>query len=157
MRGWRVHSGVVVLKLELKRTRFLTRATIGELFVDGVFLCYTLEDVVREQPGVPVEEWKIPGETAIPVGDYRVAITWSNRFARMLPQLMDVPGFTGIRIHPGNASNDTEGCILVGRSVIGDTLAESRAVFMPLLDAIANAKGEVRIEVSGPILESAVA
>jgi len=88
-------------------------ATIGQLYVNGEHECYTLEDEVREGP-------KVPGETAIPEGRYRVTITRSNRFSKaaghdvFTPELQDVPGFSGIRIHKGNWAKDTEGCILVG-------------------------------------------
>lgn len=98
--------------LELKLTRkFLTPdSTIGELTINGGFECWTLEDTVRPA-GV-----KIPGKTAIPAGRYEVIINQSARFKRELPLLLKVPNFAGIRIHAGNTSADTEGCILVGQS-----------------------------------------
>jgi hypothetical protein len=77
------------------------------------FVCWTLEDPVREIPGRPVSSWKIPKETAIPFGAYRVSLTMSNRFKVVLPLLCDVPGFTGVRLHGGNTDEDTEGCPLV--------------------------------------------
>lgn len=118
--------------------------TIGKLYIDGVDMCYTLEDIVREE--------KVYGETAIPAGRYRVDITWSNRFQRDLPLLVDVPNFTGVRIHPGNTDKDTHGCILVGTHVSpnGDAITESRAafdrVFSEIRDAIEQGE-EVWIEV----------
>jgi len=102
------------MKLELKRLKFGEDYTIGRLSLDGRFLCYTLEDKVREVIGEPVSNWKVQNQTAIPVGVYPVIITMSARFKVRLPLLMDVPGFSGIRIHTGNSSKDTEGCILVG-------------------------------------------
>ena len=96
------------MNLELQRLYHLKQCTIGTLSIDGLFVCYTLEDIVRP-PGV-----KIPGDTAIPEGEYRVIVDWSNRFQRFMPKLLDVPGFEGIRIHPGNTHKDTSGCILVG-------------------------------------------
>lgn len=103
--------------LELKLTRWPRETkgyTAGVLTANGSFLCNTMEDQVREIPGQPVEKWKIRGETAIPRGRYRVRLSMSPRFKRVLPELLDVPGFTGIRIHRGNTAKDTEGCILVG-------------------------------------------
>ena len=82
--------------------------TLGTMTFDDGYVCQTLEDPVRPD-GV-----KLIGDTAIPSGTYRVTITRSQRFQRMLPILHSVPMFEGIRIHPGNNKADTTGCILVG-------------------------------------------
>jgi hypothetical protein len=117
--------------------------TIGELLVDGVHECWTLEDVVR-----PNGE-KVYGETAIPYGTYKVGITFSNRFQRDLPLLYDVPDFSGIRIHPGNTAADTHGCLLVGQHKTSTSVTESRlafdALFPKIRDAIERGE-EVTIE-----------
>ena len=123
----------------LRRTQHSPRSTIGELYLDGKFLCYTLEDTVREVVGVPVKVWKVPGETAIPAGVYGLTITKSPRFGRELPLLIDVPGFLGVRIHTGNRPEDTEGCILVGNKVGTDQVIESRGAFTALFDIIEGA------------------
>lgn len=118
------------MKLTLKRIHIMPGYTVGEISVDGVKMGYTLEDEVREKEGVPVEKWKVPGKTAIPAGEYLVTITMSARFKRLLPLLADVPGFSGVRIHPGNKSEDTEGCILVGATWGGgDWISNSRGAF----------------------------
>jgi hypothetical protein len=109
------------LELTLTREPSADGCTIGKLSVDGVFECFALEDVVRDGP-------KVAHETAIPAGRYRVIINRSERFGRMLPRLVAVPGFDGILIHPGNTAADTSGCILVGqgrglKSIIGSQLA----------------------------------
>ena len=100
------------MQLMLLRRWFYDDCTIGEMMNDdgpeSPRLCYTLEDQVRSGP-------KVDGQTAIPAGRYKIQITESTRFKRRLPLLVDVPGFAGIRIHPGNTSADTEGCILVGQ------------------------------------------
>lgn len=85
--------------------------TIGKLYINGVFLCSTLEDKVRT---LDTTEDKIYGETAIPEGRYEVILSYSKRFNKILPELLNVPFFKGIRIHAGNDKEDTEGCILVG-------------------------------------------
>lgn len=94
--------------LELKRDPSNEVCTIGNLYVDGSWECYTLEDIVRAE--------KVHGETAIPAGSYDVIVSLSPRFKKQLPLVQNVPGFQGIRIHPGNVAADTEGCILPGQT-----------------------------------------
>ena len=112
------------MEIQVRRRKSSAYSTLSEIYVDGELVCFALEDPVRERPGVPVEEWKIKGETAIPAGRYRVQIMWSPRFARFLPRLQDVPGFVGVLIHPGNYPRDTEGCILPGTQIAGDAVVE---------------------------------
>jgi hypothetical protein len=125
--------------LTLKRRASSSKATIGELFVNDSpeRLCYTLEDVAREL--------KIQDETCIPEGAYVVVIDKSNRFGRLMPHVLNVEGFEGIRIHYGNTDKDTEGCILVGLTLVSDDfISKSREAFS-LLFAILNdafTKGE---------------
>lgn len=123
---------VVQMKLRLERQDCGLLCTIGELLIDGAHCCWTLEDRVREREGEAVETWKLHGETAIPRGTYNVVVTHSQRFGRELPLLENVPGFEGIRIHPGNTAKDTEGCILVGRNKASAIVTESRAAFNEL-------------------------
>ncbi len=120
------------MKLQVIRNCGAT-CTIGKLLIDGVFECYTLEDVVR-----PIGE-KVFGETAIPYGEYDVIITYSPHFQRDLPLLLSVPNFEGVRIHPGNTAADTEGCLLVGLERTGTTVTQSRLAFDALFPKIRNA------------------
>ena len=135
------------MELLLQREPSSEACTLGGLLVDGRSFCWTLEDPVRERPGEPVANWKIPGRTAIPAGRYRVRLTWSQRFRRVLPLLDEVPGFAGIRIHAGNMAEDTEGCILVGFGRIRDGVTESRRALEALLETLRAAEGEIRIEI----------
>lgn len=132
------------MKLLLLRDTFTDESTTGELFVDGVFECFILEDRVRPK-GV-----KVYGKTAIPEGVYEIVITKSVRFKRFLPLLLNVPKFSGIRIHPGNKAVDTEGCLLPGTKRARNVVFESRKAFDRLFTRIkaAKAKGEkVTIEI----------
>ena len=105
------------MKLVLQRTHQVGPRTFGELSVDGRRLCYTLEDEIREQSGVPVAIWKIKGATAIPSGTYRVSLEYSPRFGPDTLTVHDVPGFDGVRMHAGNTEADTEGCPLLGMAI----------------------------------------
>ena len=109
------------MKIEVKRLYKTENSTIGELTIDGKFECFTLEDKEREV--------KIKGETAIPKGKYKVIINQSNRFKKLLPLLLEVKGFEGVRIHAGNSNHDTEGCILVGKNRSKDYVSQSRKAF----------------------------
>lgn len=128
-------------------------ATIGDVYIDGVRDCYSIEDEIREIPGRPVAEWKIPGKTAIPQGKYRVVLTKSQRFGKVLPEVLMVEGYSGVRIHSGNKSEDTEGCILVGEDAQDHTITRSKEALLELMAAISQALdgGEaVFIEIENP-------
>ena len=131
-----------MMSIAVIRVRRETDATIGHLFIDGVFTCFTLEDLEREE--------KIPEKTAIPGGKYRVKMDWSDHFQKVMPHVMDVPGFEGVRIHSGNTAKDTEGCILVGLTAIGNQIGQSRLafekVFKEIVSALTN-KEEVWLEI----------
>lgn len=98
----------LVMEITVRRRALRPTYTIGSMYVDGAYLCDTLEDAVRSV--------KIPGETAIPAGTYEVIVNRSPRFRRDLPRLVDVPGFNGVLIHRGNTPADTSGCVLVGEN-----------------------------------------
>lgn len=110
------------MELTLSRNLFTDISTIGDLYWRGIWECFTLEDPVREGP-------KIPGNTAIPEGRYEVVIDWSDRFKRLMPHILNVPDFTGIRIHVLNTAEETEGCIGVGQRKIIDKILGSKRAF----------------------------
>jgi hypothetical protein len=142
------------MQLVLQRQPSANGCTIGRLTIDGQPECWTLEDVVRP-PGAP----KVYGQTAIPAGTYRVTVSMSPRFKTRLPLLLAVPGFEGIRIHPGNTEDDTEGCILVGQDKGKNAILRSRAAFEKLLPKLeaALARGEpITIEIRAAEVQPAV-
>lgn len=118
------------MKLSLERKHGTKDWTEGKLFIDGVYFCDTLEDQER-----PV---KIKSQTAIPTGHYKVVLTMSNRFKKVMPLLLNVANFEGIRIHSGNTKEDTEGCILVGRKIKEGVVGKSRDTFNLLMKKLAN-------------------
>ena len=134
------------MELTLNRIFLGSSATIGELLINDKHLCDTLEDRVRP------EGEKVYGKTAIPEGTYEVKLTHSPRFKKILPEILNVPNFSGIRIHTGNSSKVTEGCILVG-TWLGekeDWVGNSRIAFdelMTLLEEATNNKEKVTITV----------
>ena len=135
------------MKLMVKRFEYGSNYTIGKLYINDSteFECYTLEDTVRE-PGV-----KVQNETAIPAGTYTVEIDYSPHFDKMLPHILNVPMFEGVRIHSGNDDKDTEGCVLVGKTWTGgDWVGESRAAFdklFPKMQAANKAKETITITI----------
>ena len=117
------------MKLRLERLWPKPTYTVGRLYVDGQLFCNTLEDKVADlnRNGMfDGTEKKVPGETAIPYGTYRVFYGWSPRFGRNLPRLLNVTAFEGILIHPGNTAEESAGCILVGKNSEVGRLTQSR-------------------------------
>jgi len=108
------------MKITVKREFFTDTETIGSMFINDKFFCYTLEDKDRMLHQLQIESeiktQKKFGVTAIPSGTYRVILTLSNRFKRVMPEVLKVKGFSGIRIHGGNTHESTEGCILVANT-----------------------------------------
>ena len=125
------------MNLTLGRGPSSAKSTIGELDINGVRECYVLEDVDRflEKGGI-----KIPGRTAIPRGIYRIILDWSDRFKCLMFLLVDVPGFTGVRIHAGNTAENTDGCLLTGQTkekdFVGQSVAALKNLTMKILSAM---------------------
>lgn len=137
------------MNLELRRIALRDTYTIGRLYVDGRYFCDTLEDRVRHLDREP----KVPGRTAIPAGRYGVVVNISPKFRRMLPLLLDVPGFSGVRIHRGNTDADTAGCPLVGENKIVGRLVNSTPYELRLTDMLLEAQGkgcDIHITVTNP-------
>lgn len=120
------------MKLELNRIAEKPLYTIGRLFVDGKYFCDTLEDRCRDLD----KEEKVMHETAIPAGVYEVIVNVSVKFKRKLPLLLNVPYFTGIRIHRGNTDKDTSGCILVGENRLPGRVINSTGYELRLTELI---------------------
>ena len=121
--------------------------TIGDLCIDGVFFCNTLEDKDRglrqTDPIERIKAVKVPSQTAIPIGAYKVSMDvispkysgvafYKSLCGGRVPRVMDVPGFDGILIHAGNTAADTAGCLLVGRNKAVGKVLDSKATFTEL-------------------------
>lgn len=126
------------MKLILTRDTLKDDCTLGTLEAGGKTF-YTCEDAVRDE--------KIAGMTAIPYGEYGVELTFSPRFKKVLPLLIDVPNFAGVRIHAGNTAADTEGCILIGKTRWPNGVGESRAAMAELMGILDEAVEPITIEI----------
>ena len=129
------------MKLKLVRKYKCPNYTIGHLYINDKYFCDTLEDKVRQLDSI---EDKIKHKTAIPKGKYKVVVTMSPRFKRLLPLLLNVPFFEGIRIHRGNDENDTSGCIIVGENKIKGKVINSTYYEKKLVELL---KNEENIEI----------
>ncbi len=134
------------MKLKLIRKYCNETYTIGKLYIDEIYYCDTLEDTVRDL----TKENKVYAQTAIPSGIYKVVVTMSNKFKRLLPLLLNVPYFEGIRIHIGNTANDSAGCILVGENKVKGKVINSSKYEIDLTNKMLSAqnnKEEITIEI----------
>lgn len=135
--------------LELKVVRAWKKPTytIGKFFVDGERLFESLEDKDRgltsDMPLAEIKKKKVYGETAIPTGRYRVKLTYSPKFRRILPEVLDVKGFSGIRIHAGNTAKDSLGCLLVGWNKKTGMVVDSRKALQKLMSILDNTTREI--------------
>jgi hypothetical protein len=120
------------LEIRVVRKHFTPESTIGDLLIDEAFHCHTLEDVVRTGA-------KVFGQTAIPAGRYEVVMSMSNRFKKVMPELKNVPGFAGVRIHKGNTAANTEGCLLVGMEMGPDRIWNCTPAYDGLVKRISGA------------------
>jgi len=123
--------------------------TFGELLIEGLHFCYTLE-----RPWLNDE----PDVSCIPIGTYEVRMEWSPSWERMMPHLQNVPGRSGILIHPLNWVRQTEGCIGVGDSISGDMLQKSDDADDRFLAWFASVGNEANVTISyQPVAQPAVA
>lgn len=148
--------------LELDRIFRTNEYSIGELRIDGVYLCDTLEDPVRPLPetcpntikGSPCKcKEKVYGDTAVPAGTYKVKLSYSSRFKRIMPEICSVPHFLGIRIHKGNKTANTEGCVLVGTwdGLREDWISDSTIAYnklMGILQKATDSKENITININ---------
>lgn len=144
------------MKLKIDRRWRKATYTVGILYVDGARFCETLEDkdrgLFQGDTLAQIKSLKVYGETAIPIGRYTVSMeVLSPKYAGVkwykdlcggkMPRLLDVPGFDGILIHPGNTALDSYGCILVGRNTKVGMVTQSKDTFKKLYKMMKAAHG----------------
>ena len=141
------------MNITLDRIAKKAKYTIGKLYINDQYFCDTLEDTDRGLTQSMTEQQigskKVYGETAIPTGTYRIIISYSNKFKKQMPLLLNVPGFAGIRIHSGNTEKDSLGCILVGKNKAVGKVLESRDTYSKLFSILqeANKKETIKITI----------
>lgn len=139
------------MELLLKRIFRGDKYMIGHLYINGDYWSDVLEDADRgltdDMSEEQIKKIKIYGKTAIPTGRYKVEVTYSPKFKRYLPILLNVKGFTGIRIHSGNTHEDTLGCLLVGFNKEKGKVLNSRVTSDKLTALLRNCEEEIHITI----------
>ena len=124
------------MRLTLKRIANKDNYCIGKLYINGKYFCDTLEDRDRglddSMTEADILKEKKYGQTAIPTGIYTVLLTYSPKYKKVMPLINNVKGYSGIRIHSGNTSKDTLGCLLVGKNTVVGRLTDSRNTYNAL-------------------------
>lgn len=140
------------MNITLNRIAKKPKYTIGKLYIDGEYFCDTIEDTDRgltqTMTDAQIKSKKVHGQTAIPTGTYKVIISYSNKFKRQMPLLLNVPGFLGIRIHSGNTEKDTEGCLIVGKNKVVGKVIESKDTYNKLFSILCEANKKEAIKIT---------
>lgn len=138
------------MEILVKRIAKKSKYTIGKMYIDGQYICDTLEDADRglnqNMSLKEINSKKVYGETAIPTGTYKVDMntvspkfksrTWAKPYGGKLPRLVSVPGYDGVLIHPGNKAEDTLGCILVGENKAIGQVLNSQTTFKRVMSIL---------------------
>lgn len=147
------------MKLTIKLLANRPTYSISKLYIDNVYFCDVLEDTQRGLKQTDdlqvIKSKKVYGDTAIPRGTYKITMdvvsnkfksrSWAKPYGGKLPRLLDVPGYEGVLIHPGNTSKDTLGCILVGKNNIVGQVTNSVNTFHTLMNKLLAEKDDITI------------
>lgn len=139
------------MEITVKRIAKKDTYTIGKLYVDGKYICDTIEDKDRgltsDMPLSDIQKRKVYGETAIPTGRYNVEMNMTSaKFGKQpfynevckgkLPRIVGIKGYEGVLIHCGNSAKDSLGCILVGENKVVGQVINSKIAFRKLYSII---------------------
>ena len=151
------------MKVEVKRVAKKYTYTIGKVYVDGVYVCDSIEDkdrgLTQTMPLDKIKEIKIPSQTAIPTGTYRLTISvvsptfgkkeYYKKFCKgYLPRILDVPGFDGILMHRGVDENSSSGCIILGYNKVKGKVVNSQEAFEKFYNILKTAKDKITITIN---------
>lgn len=142
------------MEIIIKRIAKKSNYTIGKLYIDGKYFCDTLEDKDRGlNDNMSVDKIlsiKVKHETAIPTGTYNMNITYSPKFKKQLPLILNVKGFEGIRVHSGNTDKDSSGCVILGQNKVVGKVINSRVTcdkFNTTLTGAKNRKEKITLKI----------
>ena len=125
--------------------------TIGKFLINGQRFSESIEDTDRgltqNMDLKEIQRIKVFGQTAIPTGTYTIKMTYSPKYKRQMPEVLNVPGYSGIRIHSGNTADDTEGCIVLGRNTKVGMVTESRKTCKEFERLLVAAGGECKLTI----------
>lgn len=141
------------MELKLDRKYKKPNYTIGKLYINDKYFCDTIEDADRglkdSMSESEIKLKKVYSKTAIPTGTYEIIMntispkfknrSWAKPYGGKLPRLLNVKGFEGVLIHVGNKSEDSLGCILVGKNNIKGQVTESTITFNKLMKELLQA------------------
>lgn len=138
----------ILLNRIAKRDKY----TIGKLYINGSYFCDTIEDkdrgLTQRMSNAEISKIKVYAQTAIPIGKYQIVMTYSSKFKKVMPLLLNVPGFAGIRIHSGNTAEDTEGCIITGQNKVVGKVINSRVTTDKLYSIIKEACAKEKVYIT---------
>lgn len=149
------------MEILLKRIAKKPNYTIGKLYIDGKYFCDTLEDkdrgLTQSMNEAEILKIKVKGQTAIPTGKYKIDMntvsprfgnsSWAKLYKGIVPRLINVPGYSGILIHPGNTSSDTSGCILLGQNKVVGQVINSQITWKAFMQKVTSCKQVINLTV----------
>ena len=149
------------MEVVLKRIYRCPEYTIGKIYVDNKYITDTLEDtdrdLVQTMSESVIKKLKVYGQTAIPYGEYAITLklespkfkskAWAKICDGKVPRILDVKGFDGVLIHPGNKPGDTLGCVLLGENKVKGQVINSQKKFADFYEAIKNAKDKITLRI----------
>ena len=149
------------MEILLKRIAKKPNYTIGKLYIDGKYFCDTLEDkdrgLTQSMEEAEILKIKIKDQTAIPTGKYKIDMntvsprfknnSWAKLYKGIVPRLINVPGYSGVLIHPGNTTSDTSGCILLGQNKVVGQVINSQITWKAFMQKVISCKQAINLTV----------
>ena len=150
------------MKVEIKRIAKKDKYTIGKVFIDGVYICDSIEDkdrgLTQNTPLVEIKKIKVPNQTAIPTGKYQVTLNvvspsfskkdYYKKFCNgYLLRILNVPGFDGILMHRGIDQDSSSGCIILGYNTIVGKVTNSQKAFEKVYHLLKKSTDKIFIEI----------